>query len=91
MFEFETKMWSQITMNLPLNRAYYQFHLDDDAIMNIVAYARIDNTLDLPLQMRCTSFKIPLKNPEKLIHLCWFQIRDCGFASKNNFLKNWIC
>lgn len=90
MFEFETKMWSEIRLNLPSNRMYYQFCVDNDYCLNVVTYAKIDENFEPHLKLRTASIRIPFKRPEKLMNLCWFRARDCGLSNKFTNLKNLI-
>lgn len=82
-FEFETKIWSEIRLNLPSNRIYYQFHVDEDCVLGVVTYAKVDEEIGDPLKLRTTSIRILLKKPDKLVNLCWFQARDCGLSNKS--------
>jgi hypothetical protein len=85
-FELETKIWSKILLNLPLNRAGYLSHVDDNGIFNIVVYTKINDFMECS----ATSIRIPLKKPEKLLHLCWFQLRTCALSDKFAYLKSLI-
>ena len=67
MFELEIKRWSEIRLNLPTNRTYYQFYVNEDAILNVVTFARIDEDSNRPLKLRTASLRIPLRKPDKLI------------------------
>lgn len=88
MFEYETKTWSKIHLNLPPNRIYYQFHIDENAILNVTTYSKVDENSEETLELRVASIRVPFKKPDSLINLCWFQVRDSGFSNKH--LKNLI-
>jgi hypothetical protein len=62
MFEMDTKIWSETCINLPPDRAYYQFDVDNDAILSVVTYSKADKD-DKNLTFSAALVRIPLKNP----------------------------
>lgn len=90
LFEFETRMWSKIYMELPPNRVYYHLDIDENAILNVITYAKVDENIEETLQLRTASIRIPLEKPDKLLNLCWFRTRDCGLLDKFTYLKSLI-
>jgi hypothetical protein len=85
-FELESRTWSEILLNLPLNRSGYLLHIDHSGILNIVVYTKINNFMEFS----ATSIRIPLEKPEKLLHLCWFLLRTCALSDKFDYLKSLI-
>ena len=82
-FELETKLLSEVRLDFPPNRAYYQFHLDSNFILNIITYEQVTDTLDNPTQLRTALMRIPLKRPDNLLNLCRIQIK-CPVLFKVN-------
>lgn len=82
MFEFETKVWSEIRVNFPSNGIYYQIYVDVNAILSVITYSKIDETSDETSELRTALIRIPLKKPDRLTNLCWFRTRECGFSNK---------
>jgi hypothetical protein len=86
-FELETRTWSKIRLELPLNRSYYLYHIDHSDILNIVFYTKINYD---SIECSAASIRIPLKKPEKLLHLCWFQLRACALSDNFAYLNSLI-
>jgi hypothetical protein len=82
MFELVTKVWSEIHVNFPPNGIYHQIHIDADAILSVVTYYKIDEASDEYSELRAALARVALKKPDKLLNLCWFRFRECGFSNK---------
>jgi hypothetical protein len=90
LFEFETRTWSKIDLELPRNGVYYHLDMDENAILNVVTYAKVDENTEETLELRTASIRIPLKKPDKLLNLCWLRTRDCGLLGKFTYLESLI-
>lgn len=88
MFDFDTKLWTEISLNLPVNRIYYQFHMDENAMLSVITYSKIDERSDEVTELRTSLIRIPLKKADKLMTLCWFKVRECDFSA--GFMSNFM-
>jgi hypothetical protein len=82
LFDLETRRWSSICMRLPLDRIYYQLHVSEDAeAITIVTYDRVGDTPGNNLDLRLAAIRVSLRRPEKLAHICLFQMREQGVSA----------
>lgn len=75
-FELETKRWSKIDLNWPSSeRTYYQLYIDEEATLNVVSYAKLNENLNETIELQSALIRIPFKKPDKLSILSVFQVR----------------